>query len=59
VNSFSKTWIEKVPYDNVGTSRAPKTKNLFENFITTNPGQYDLFKTKVKESYIRVKAYLT
>jgi hypothetical protein len=54
VSTFSKAWIEKVPYN-----KTTKTKDLFENFKTSNPAEYDLFESKVRESYLRIKAYLT
>jgi len=54
ISTFARTWIEKVPYN-----KTTKTKNLFENFKTSNPTEYDLFESKVRESYLRVKAYLT
>ena len=53
VTTFTKIWIEKVPYD-----RTKQTRNLFETFTTTNPAQYELLRSKVRESYSRVKIYL-
>ena len=53
VATFARAWIEKVPYD-----KTKQTRNLFDDFKTSNPAQYDSFESKVRESYLRVKTYL-
>jgi hypothetical protein len=53
VATFARAWIEKVPYN-----KTKQTRNLFDDFKTSNPAQYDSFESKVRESYLRVKTYL-
>ena len=53
IATFARAWIEKVPYN-----KTKQTRNLFDDFKTSNPAQYDSFEIKVRESYLRVKTYL-
>jgi len=55
VTGFTKTWIEKFPYDKVSNGT---TANLYETFKTTNPGEYTELERKVRESYKIVRARL-
>jgi hypothetical protein len=52
VSGFTKTWIEKVPYDKTNTS------NLYESFQLANPTTFENLKNKVSESYKQVKVFL-
>jgi len=54
VTGFTKTWIEKFPYD-----KTSSTSNLYETFKSTNPGEYSDLESKVRESYKIVRARLT
>jgi len=54
VTGFTKTWIEKFPYD-----KSSSTANLYETFKTTNPGDFSELENKVRESYKIVRARLT
>ena len=54
VTGFTKTWIEKFPYD-----KSNSTANLYETFKTTNPGDFSELENKVRESYKIVRARLT
>jgi hypothetical protein len=55
VTGFTKTWIEKFPYDKVNSNQ---TANLYETFKTTNPGEFSDLERKVRESYKIVRARL-
>jgi len=54
VSGFTRTWIEKFPYDKTST-----TTNLYDTFKTANPSEYNELERKVRESYNLVKARLT
>ena len=54
ISGFTKTYIEKYPYDNTSG-----TANIYENFVNTNQTEFDLLTQKVRKSYKIVKGYLS
>lgn len=53
VSGFTKTWIEKFPYD-----KTARTSNLYESFKSTNPADLTALEEKVRSSYKQIKSYL-
>lgn len=53
VTGFTKTWIEKFPYD-----KTERTANLYESFKSTNPADVTSLEERVRSSYKQIKSYL-
>jgi len=54
VSGFTKSWIERYPYDNTRG-----TTNLYDQFVATNQNEFDLLNGKVRKAYKIVKGYLS
>jgi hypothetical protein len=54
ISGFTKTWIEKVPYDKTNS-----TANLYNTFVTTNPGDFEILKEKVEKAWSSVTTYIS
>lgn len=53
VSEFTRVWLEKVPLDITNT-----TDNFYDNFVNSNPVEFESIQKKVAASYKSIKAFL-